>query len=83
MNHEYKNEVQSEVTAILIISKTFYDFKAQESALTVLAQDMQHAPVHMQYGPQHTWAGSVRHSHLYGYGLYRYGLCSYGRLHPR
>ena len=42
MNHEYKNEVQSEVTAILIIWKTFYDFKAQESALTVLAQDMQH-----------------------------------------
>ena len=42
MNHEYKNEVQSEVTMILVIWKIFYDFKGQESALTCLVQDMQH-----------------------------------------
>ena len=42
MNHDYKNEVQSEVTAILVAWKIFYNFQGQESAVTVLAQDMQH-----------------------------------------
>ena len=42
MNHDYKNEVQSEVTAILVVWKIFYDFKGQESVQNVLAQDMQH-----------------------------------------
>ena len=42
MNHEYKNEVQSEVTAISLKRQTFYDFKGQESPLLVLPQEMQH-----------------------------------------